>query len=242
MGDRRRRNLRIATLATSLFASTAARAQEQSGWSIEPSVYLLLAGLTGTVGIGPIDVDLSQPSEAVWDLNAAFMGSVRVAYRAWAFNADVMYADLGATKNDSHGSLQELIFEPTVSYRVYSWLEPLVGIRYDDVGGDISGPFGSSHAAKHGWVDPIVGVNLRLPLSGSVDLIVRGDVGGFGVGSNFTWQAYPHVSWEVSRLISLQAGYRVLSVDYETGSGADRLKFDIVELGPQLGITFHIDV
>jgi hypothetical protein len=40
-------------------------------------------------------------------------------------------------------------------------------------------------------------------------------------------------------LISLQAGYRVLSIDYQHGTGSDRVRFDVVELGPQLGVTFH---
>ena len=237
-----RRNVLLAALVASMFASGAAHAQEHDGWSIEPSIYVFLPGMTGTVGIGNIDVDLSEPGTAIIHINFAFMGSVRVAYGAWALTTEVMYADLGATKDQFSGNVQELIVEPTVSYRVYTWLEPLAGVRYASVSGGIAGPFGHSRALTQGWVDPIVGVNLRLALSDSVSLAFRGDIGGFGVGSKLSWQVFPYVSWRFAQIVSLQAGYRILSMDYEHGSGGDRVLYDVVELGPQIGLTFHLDI
>jgi hypothetical protein len=237
-----RRRLLLALLLTSAFATGPARAQEWDGWSIEPSLYLFLAGLTGTVGIGPFDFDLSNPSDAIWHINFGAMGSVRIAYGPWALTAEALYADLGATKGNLSGSVQELIVEPTVSYRLNSWLEPLAGVRYDRAGADADGPLGHSHAVTQGWVDPIVGAHLRAQVSETVSIDFRGDVGGFSIGSKLTWQAFPYVTWRVAKILSLQAGYRVLSIDYESGSGTERVKFDVIELGPQLGVTFHIDL
>jgi len=238
--DHRRDVLLVGLL--SAFASSAAPAQERDGWSIEPSIYLFLPGLTGTVGVGSIEVDLDEPSSSIIHINFGAMGSVRVAYGALALTADVMYADLGATKEHSSGSVQELIVEPTLSYRVFSWLEPLAGLRYDRVSGEISGPFGNARALTQGWVDPILGVHLRLDLSESVSLDFRGDVGGFGVGSKLTWQAFPYVRWRFAKIAALQAGYRILSIDYENGSGAERVLYDVTELGPQVGVTFPFDL
>ena len=34
-------------------------------------------------------------------------------------------------------------------------------------------------------------------------------------------------------------GYRWLYMDYETGSGASRFKYDMLNQGAQLGFTFH---
>jgi len=237
-----RRNLLLAGFLLSAFASSAAPAQEHDGWSIEPSVYLFLAGLTGTVGVGTIEVDLDEPSSAIIHINFAAMGSVRVAYGAWALTTDVMYADLGSTKDQFSGSVQELIVEPTISYRVFSWLEPLAGVRYDRVGGEIGGPFGHARALTQGWVDPILGVHLRLDLSESVSLDFRGDVGGFGVGSKLTWQAFPYLRWRFAKIAALQAGYRILSIDYKHGTGTERVLYDVIELGPQVGVTFPFDL
>ncbi len=73
----------------------------------------------------------------------------------------------------------------------------------------------------------------------SLSLEVRGDLGGFGLGSNFTWQIEPLLNWHFSQLGSLQGGYRWLSTDYETGSGNTLFRYDMLKQGFQLGVTFH---
>ena len=70
-------------------------------------------------------------------------------------------------------------------------------------------------------------------------LKLRGDIGGFGAGSEFTWQVFPFVDWRFAKWGSLQAGYRWLYMDYETGSGADRFEYDMLNQGAQLGFTVH---
>jgi hypothetical protein len=245
---RPRRGALIAGLLTAAVASGSLRAQERSRWTLDPSLYIFIPGLAGTVGIGNTDVDLSSPSNVLLNINFAFMGNVRVGYGDWAFTADVFYGDVGATKNRLSGSVKELIVEPTFSYRVFRWLEPLVGFRYDSVIGDTNGIGDSgvqlfkNHALSQDWFDPIVGTYLRFPFASNFEFVFRGDIGGFGVGSKFTWQAFPYVSWRVSKLIALQGGYRVLAVDYENGTGTNRIKYDIVEPGPQFGITFLLDL
>src|SRR5262250_1909471 len=68
--------VRPGTLAAVLMAALTAFAasaeppeqvakREPDGWSVEPSLYLFLPGMTGTVGIGSIDIDLDEPSDAV---------------------------------------------------------------------------------------------------------------------------------------------------------------------------------
>ena len=112
---RPRRGALIAGLLTAAFASAPLRAQQRSQWTLDPSLYIFIPGLAGTVGIGNIDVDLSSPSNVLLNINFAFMGNVRVGYGDWAFTADVFYGDVGATKNRLSGSVKELIVEPTFS-------------------------------------------------------------------------------------------------------------------------------
>ncbi|MFL5406546.1 MAG: hypothetical protein ACJ79O_11880 [Myxococcales bacterium] len=239
---RHRRCILVAGLLTVAFASGPLPAQERSRWTLDPSLYIFVPGLSGTVGIGNVDVDLSSPSNVLLNINFALMGNVRVGYGDWAFTTDVFYGNVGATENQFSGSVKELIVEPTVSYRVFRWLEALAGFRYDSVIGDTDGPLFHNHALTQDWFDPIVGANLRFPFASSFEFVFRGDIGGFGVGSKLTWQVFPYVAWRVSKLISLQGGYRVLAVDYENGTGRDRIKYDIVEPGPQFGITFLLDL
>jgi len=45
--------------------------------------------------------------------------------------------------------------------------------------------------------------------------------------------------YRVSKLFGVAVGYRVLSMDYESGSFDDLFKYDVTTFGPQLGVSFH---
>jgi hypothetical protein len=51
--------------------------------------------------------------------------------------------------------------------------------------------------------------------------------------------ALPLYAWQFAKWGSLQAGYRFFSIDYETGSGRDRFKYDVLYRGPQVEVTFR---
>ena len=89
------------------------------------------------------------------------------------------------------------------------------------------------------WVDPIVGLRYVAPISEHWDFIVRGDIGGFGVGSDFTWHASAFATWQVSEHGSLLFGYRHMDVDYDDGSGSSRFRWDVAEGGPTVGFAWR---
>jgi hypothetical protein len=70
-------------------------------------------------------------------------------------------------------------------------------------------------------------------------LRISGNIGGFGIGSDLAWQVYPFVGYRFSRLFELSAAYRWLGMDYETGSGTDMFRYDMVTFGPEIGFVFH---
>ncbi len=73
------------------------------------------------------------------------------------------------------------------------------------------------------------------------DIILRGDVGGFGVGSQFSWNALAAYSFVFGKrdgvTYSGLLGYRALSADYEQGSGRTQYVYDVVMHGPVTGLT-----
>jgi hypothetical protein len=91
------------------------------------------------------------------------------------------------------------------------------------------------------WIDPFIGARLRYYPAPGEELWVRGDIGGFGAGSKFTWQAMAAYNWFLCTHGALTLdgylGYRALSVDYEDGSGTSRYVFDVVQHGPVVGVT-----
>lgn len=65
-----------------------------------------------------------------------------------------------------------------------------------------------------------------------------GDIGGFGVGSDFTWNVIGLIQWQPWKYAGILAGYRVLDQDYEDGSGLGRFKWDMRLHGPVLPVNF----
>jgi hypothetical protein len=91
------------------------------------------------------------------------------------------------------------------------------------------------------WVDPILGLRVRHQFAPTLNLVVSGDVGGFGVASSLTWQAVAALYWDfyaTSRVTwSAVAGYRALYADYQRGSGTTEYIYDMTMHGPFLGLT-----
>ena len=230
----------LAFITATLLAPPIARADEPNKWTFDVSLYGLAAGMSGDVGIGPVNANLDFGFDKILDnLEFAMMGTVRVGYDRWALTTDVVYMGLQSSKNNVTLELDQWMVEPTLSYRVSKYFEPLVGVRYNNISGEIRGPLGRNPSGTQGWWDPIIGANLGLPLGRNFSLHLRGDFGGFGVGSDFTWQVFPYLSWQFTKWGSLQAGYRWLNTDYETGSGNSQFKYDMLIKGPQIGLTFH---
>ncbi|MEI8044146.1 MAG: hypothetical protein WCL11_22235, partial [Verrucomicrobiota bacterium] len=49
---------------------------------------------------------------------------------------------------------------------------------------------------------------------------------------------FSYVNWQFAKWGTLQLGYRWIYADYETGSGQNRFKYEVLTQGPQLGVTF----
>lgn len=90
------------------------------------------------------------------------------------------------------------------------------------------------------WVDPLVGLRLRHQFSPGHDLTLSGDVGGFGVGSQFSWQAIGAYQWAFAKSQNATwsglLGYRALYADYSKGSGTTLYQYDMLQHGPIVGI------
>ena len=104
---------------------------------------------------------------------------------------------------------------------------------------------GSRAVARSGtidWVDPFVGLRVRHELAPGQELQFLGDVGGFGVGSDFSWQLFAGYSFDFSFWQSTLhglVGYRALAVDYSEGSGTKANSIDLVLHGPVAGLSFR---
>ena len=90
------------------------------------------------------------------------------------------------------------------------------------------------------WVDPVLGARWSAPISEAWSIMLRGDVGGFGVGSEFSWQLAASAWYRFNDTASLELGYKGLDVDYETGTPGTRnyFAYDTTTHGPVIGLQF----
>ena len=58
-------------------------------------------------------------------------------------------------------------------------------------------------------VDPFVGLRGRLDVTDNLYVFARGDVGGFGVGSDFVWNVNTGVGFDITEHFGVAAGYPV---------------------------------
>ena len=88
--------------------------------------------------------------------------------------------------------------------------------------------------------DPLLGFRLGVQASRKVHLTLRGDVGGFGVGSEFTWNVVALVRYQVpvwGYPVNLLVGYRGLCQHTVDGAGTTKVISKVTQHGPILGVS-----
>ncbi len=236
----------IATAGVLWLAAGPLHAEE---WKHEIAPYLWGAALDGTSGVGDVvaDVDVSF-SDLLDDLEFGFMGTYRASRDRFSVTVDAVYMGLGATERGPGGRLKadidldQVALEANAGYEVRERLVVFGGLRYNDLSAEVvaTGPLGNAQTAEgdESWVDPIVGAHYSIPLSDAWSLNLRGDIGGFGIGSDFAWQGVATFRWQFSGRAGALAAYRYMSMDYDDGQGSNRFKYDMAFSGPALGVVF----
>ena len=84
------------------------------------------------------------------------------------------------------------------------------------------------------WVDPYIGARAQWTFHRSWYALGRGDIGGFGGGSDLVWQVYGGLGTQLAEWAAIELGYRHLEFDYSSGE----LTTDVAYSGPMLGARF----
>jgi hypothetical protein len=92
------------------------------------------------------------------------------------------------------------------------------------------------------WVDPVVGARIRHQMAPGKELRLEGDIGGFGAGSEFSWQVVGTYGFDTTCLgtpLHAVVGYRALAVDFSENGRFGKNGLDVVQHGPVMGVTFN---
>jgi hypothetical protein len=232
-----------------------------TGWTFDVApFYLWLPALDGTVTVRGLsaDVDLSvgDTLDLLFD-SGKFVATGRAEARKGngLLTLDLMYLNLEENTQTAIGvgvdlRFKQLLLEFGGGYHLGEWSlsgEGKPTLSVDFLGGGRFVHLDSGLTIEdfvdvdrsQDWLEPFLGGRLKLDIIDRLSVAVRGDIGGFGIGSHFTWSVATILAYQVSERISLGAGYRILDINYSEGTGSNKFQFDVQMRGPMLGFAVH---
>jgi hypothetical protein len=234
-----------------------------NNWSFEVTPYLWGAAMKGDTQAGNLprtSVDMSF-SDILDVFDFGLMGAFEARKGRLGLYFDAIYikvsdsatarrtgpGPIGATLTaTADAKLEQTMLAFAGMYRAVEGNTPvdvLAGARYTDL--EVDANIGASLFARTGvvkrtgskdWVDPFIGLRVQLPIADRWKLVGYADVGGFGVGSDSTWQAAAGIHYDFSTTLNAKFGYRRLSIDYDKNNFLYDMKLDGLYFG--LGIRF----
>jgi hypothetical protein len=250
------RRLIWTTLAALSGAWSNAASADGGEWQHTVILYGMGAAIDGEATIGNLTVPVEASISDVFDaLEFGAMAAWRVRNDTWSFTLDATYMGLGGSSRGPGGlvkgdlDVDQFTLMGTLGRRWTEHFEFLASLAYFDLSADLrletTAPVTdvvTVREASQGasWVDPLIGLQYNVPFADRWRFNLRGDVGGFGVGSDFSYQALVNVGWQATDAVHLILGYRVIGFDYEDGNRGSRnyQRFDLTEQGPLAGIAF----
>lgn len=246
-----------ALLMGPLQAGAVTTADEGNGWESRGATYLWMANINGTQTVKGQEADLDIGFGDVLDvLDFAAEAHVEALKdNTWGFFIDGTYLKLGpeAKQGPVHIRIgyKYWLWELGGVYRANTWatsngraaVDLLLGGRYTsmNVEMDFQNLPLPNIGGSQSWTDLIAGARLVMDLPHNWSLVIRGDVGGFGIGgsSNLSAQGILVARWNFKPAWNLGIGYRALYQDYESGSGPNKFAYDATTHGPLLGLEFR---
>lgn len=247
----------IQPMVSGSFASPAAQAStadQSDGWHFTVSPYLWFPGVHGTVGADALPVSIhATPGDLLSHFRFGIMGLVEPRYKRILLPLDIVWVRLAddkalpLTPNGTVANLKgsEFILTQKVGYRLLDYkmvkIDALAGFRFWHFGESLAFTTNSlNFSSSQNWIDPVVGGRITGNLSPKVSVIVAGDVGGWGAGSQLDYQIGGVLGYKIKPALTLQAGYRYLSVNWRNGRALIDTHIDTITSGALIGVSIQL--
>ena len=173
------------------------------------------------------------------------------AFMNLGFNGDITSKKTELIQVDGNTGVYQGIMEAFIKYQSMldkGYIDWYGGIRWwhndfdfnfdlDMNGNKI--PLASS-SRTYDWYDPVVGFRWTYPINEKWSVRFRGDIGGFGIASNFTAAVETVALYDITDVWQLKMSFKSLWVDYEEGTKgtANYFSYDTANFGPIIAITY----
>jgi hypothetical protein len=231
-------------------------------WNFTIAPYMWAVSMHGKVTVGDYSTSSSMSfSDIMKNLEVGGLMHMEARKGRFGFFADPIYLKMkedktlttvgsGATPpptRDITATVETWLVEFGVIYQAGTWQlgdkDSVRSASLDVYGGgrywymhsslDTSGPENPTSSVS--FTDPMIGLSFNTNLTEKVVLNLRGDIGGFGVGSDFSWSAAALVGYRFTPGITGFLGYRALYLDYKTVHSP---RFNVTMQGPITGVQF----
>lgn len=231
-------------------------------WQVDIASYAWAPAINGTINLRGVSAPANARFQQIIDKSDSlfsYMSHIEVHDENFGAFFEPIYIDLGfkAPKNVFNSDIKTslLYLQFGGFYRLAKgtygapeehkgWSIDVVGAaRYTQI--DVSATFANSGFSPSGgihWAEPLIGLRGSINLSPSIEFSARGDIGGFGLGSQFAWDAQALLGYKFDlfgRAATVFGGWKALAQDYKTGSGKDQFRWNTTLNGPVLGLNVH---
>lgn len=230
-----------------LIVSSVAQADTDPPWEFKVTPYLWMIGMDGVTGPKGFEAEIDMNFGDIFaNLDSAFIVTLEAKKGRWTgwidFTSMTLATDAVAERVNVKVQLDQKVVDAAIAYQLEAnpAIEVFAGARIVDVETVIKftgqGPVGAVRKVTIGddWIDPIVGVRGTWPLNEKLQVRASGDIGGFGLGSDFAWQAVLSANYQYSERVSFLFSYRYLDMDYDDNG----FVLDVVSSGPIMGVGF----
>jgi len=184
---------------------------------------------------------------------------------AFGFVLDGQYVDLNVERQgfgptgsgEIEADIRQAIVDMMIGYRFAAVpigakldkrveVDMTTGIRYNylrqkiEVTPGLPPPLAANLGGDRSWISPVVGLRTNWVFSDTWNLVVRGDVSGFGVsGENLSWSVNSIAGYRFAKSTTFRFGYRVYDIDFSDGEGANEFAYNVIQHGPFLGLSYR---
>lgn len=237
----------LLTVAGASAQAQAADDRESDAWRFQLTPYVWMSGLEGRVrpfqGAPTAHVDKSF-SDVLDNLDAAAFLTGTARKGRYVLQGDFSYTSttdaaalpLGlSAKAKVRQTSMTLAGGYNWSVGTASSIDLLAGVRLWNIKADVQVPGLLATRSTTSFADPIVAMRWRYDLAPRWSTLVYADAGGFGLGSEATWQIMGSMNYQFKDNVYLSLGYRHLGVNYRDNGKRLDLRFS----GPLIGATFR---
>ena len=230
----------------------AAPAAAQEAWQFAITPYAYLPGVTAKLNTDFGDVkSRTSGSEAITNLDFAFMAAFEARRGKLSLIGDLLYADLSSEKDTPFGRLFDSV-ETDTKVGAFSGYALYRAVDTPRIALDLGGGF-RAYSVKYDttlepalldevsfdlseeWVDPLLAGRAIVTFNERWSANAVLDVGGFDGENDSTWQALASVNYAFNDRWSLRGGWRYLDIQKEIGG----LRTETELNGPIIGVGFH---